>query len=144
MERRGPTFGNSLTTLGGRDGMTKTSISLQDLIRRIYVKAKADKHKRFWGLYVHVCKTETLRQLSWLRIKSGRSSFSKWFFLILRTKSHPVEWILLNNNICNTTKYPNCKNHEQFSGSASLNSCPTKRPDCTISILSLLANSQSS
>lgn len=41
--------------------MTKTSISLQDLRRRIYVKAKADKRKRFWGLYVHVCKTETLR-----------------------------------------------------------------------------------
>jgi RNA-directed DNA polymerase len=41
--------------------MTKTSISLQDLRRRIYVKAKADKHKRFWGLYVHVCKMETLR-----------------------------------------------------------------------------------
>ncbi|MGD0884547.1 MAG: reverse transcriptase domain-containing protein [Thermodesulfovibrionales bacterium] len=41
--------------------MTKTSISLQDLRRRIYAKAKADKHQRFWGLYVHVCKMETLR-----------------------------------------------------------------------------------
>lgn len=39
----------------------KTSISLQDLRRRIYVKAKADKHHRFWGLHVHVCKMETLR-----------------------------------------------------------------------------------
>jgi RNA-directed DNA polymerase len=41
--------------------MIKTSISLQDLRRRIYVKAKADKAWRFWGLYVHVCKMETLR-----------------------------------------------------------------------------------
>jgi RNA-directed DNA polymerase len=41
--------------------MTKTSLSLQDLRKRIYVKAKADKHHRFWGLYVHVCKIETLR-----------------------------------------------------------------------------------
>ena len=41
--------------------MTKTSVSLQDLRRRIYVKAKADKLKRFWGLYVHICKKETLR-----------------------------------------------------------------------------------
>jgi RNA-directed DNA polymerase len=41
--------------------MIKTSISLQDLRKRIYVKAKADKHKRFWGLYVHVCKMEVLR-----------------------------------------------------------------------------------
>lgn len=41
--------------------MIKTSISLQDLRKRIYVKAKADKHHRFWGLYVHVCKVETLQ-----------------------------------------------------------------------------------
>jgi hypothetical protein len=41
--------------------MTMPSISLQDLRRRIYVTAKADKRKRFWGLYVHVVKLETLR-----------------------------------------------------------------------------------
>lgn len=40
--------------------MTKTSVSLQDLRRRIYVKAKAEPSWRFWGLYVHVCKMETL------------------------------------------------------------------------------------
>jgi RNA-directed DNA polymerase len=37
------------------------SISLQDLRRRLYVEAKADKQWRFWGLYVHVAKLETLR-----------------------------------------------------------------------------------
>ena len=42
--------------------MTKASISLQDLRRRLYVKAKAETSWRFWGLYVHVCKTETLHQ----------------------------------------------------------------------------------
>ena len=36
------------------------SISLQDLRRRLYVKAKAEKGWRFWGLYVHVAKLETL------------------------------------------------------------------------------------
>src|SRR6476660_10598555 len=41
--------------------MTKASIGLQDLRRRIYVKAKAEPSWRFWGLYVHVCKMETLR-----------------------------------------------------------------------------------
>lgn len=41
--------------------MIKPSINLQELRRRIYVKAKADKTWRFWGLYVHVCKMETLR-----------------------------------------------------------------------------------
>jgi RNA-directed DNA polymerase len=40
--------------------MTKAPISLQDLRRRIYVKAKAEPSWRFWGLYGHVCKRETL------------------------------------------------------------------------------------
>jgi len=42
--------------------MIRLSISLQDLRRKIYVKAKADKAWRFWGLYVHVCKMETLAE----------------------------------------------------------------------------------
>jgi RNA-directed DNA polymerase len=42
--------------------MTKPSISLQDLRRRIYAKAKAEPSWRFWGLFVHVCKEETLRE----------------------------------------------------------------------------------
>ena len=46
----------------GKDEMTKTSISLQDLRRGIYVKAKAEPSWRFWGLYVHVCKMETLQE----------------------------------------------------------------------------------
>jgi RNA-directed DNA polymerase len=41
--------------------MTAVPISLQDLQRRLYVKAKAEQDWRFWGLYVHVCKRETLR-----------------------------------------------------------------------------------
>jgi RNA-directed DNA polymerase len=44
----------------GRGEMTKAPISLQDLRRRIYAKAKAEPAWRFWGLYVHVCKKETL------------------------------------------------------------------------------------
>ena len=42
--------------------MTKTPISLQDLRRRIYTKAKAEPSWCFWGLYVHICKRETLRE----------------------------------------------------------------------------------
>jgi RNA-directed DNA polymerase len=45
----------------GRGDLTMASIRLQDLRRRLYVKAKADKDWRFWGLYVHVAKLETLR-----------------------------------------------------------------------------------
>jgi RNA-directed DNA polymerase len=40
--------------------MMKTPIRLQDLRRRIYAKAKTETTWRFWGLYVHVCKRETL------------------------------------------------------------------------------------
>jgi len=46
----------------GKDEMTKASGSLQDLRRGIYVKAKAEPSWRFWGLYVHVCKMDTLQQ----------------------------------------------------------------------------------
>jgi len=42
--------------------MTKAPISLQDLRRSLYVKAKAEPTWRFWGLYVHVCKLETLHE----------------------------------------------------------------------------------
>ena len=41
--------------------MIKTPITLQDLRRKLYGKAKAEPRWRFWGLYVHVCKMETLR-----------------------------------------------------------------------------------
>jgi RNA-directed DNA polymerase len=40
--------------------MIKAPFKLQDLRRRLYVKAKAEPTWRFWGLYVHVCKRETL------------------------------------------------------------------------------------
>lgn len=42
--------------------MIKTSITLQELRRKIYLKAKADRTHRFWGLYVHVCKERTLTE----------------------------------------------------------------------------------
>jgi RNA-directed DNA polymerase len=42
--------------------MIKAPVSLQDLRKRIYATAKADKHHRFWGLYAHVCKEETLKE----------------------------------------------------------------------------------
>jgi len=40
----------------------QTPSSLQDLRRKIYIKAKAEQAWRFWGLYVHVSKMETLRE----------------------------------------------------------------------------------
>jgi RNA-directed DNA polymerase len=42
--------------------MTTTSISLQELRKRIGEKAKADVRHRFWGLYTHVWKLNVLRE----------------------------------------------------------------------------------
>ena len=42
--------------------MTKAPISLQELRRRIYLKAKSDKTHRFWGIYTHIAKMEVLRE----------------------------------------------------------------------------------
>src|ERR1039457_315740 len=59
-ERRSPAGCNRSNKKGGKGEMTKTPVSLQDLRRNLYVKAKAEPTWRFWGLYVHVCKMETL------------------------------------------------------------------------------------
>ncbi len=62
MERRGLTAHDVLVNMGGSGEMIKAPIDLQDLRRRLYVKAKAEPSWRFWGLYVHVCKRETLSE----------------------------------------------------------------------------------
>jgi RNA-directed DNA polymerase len=42
--------------------MRKASIGLQELRRKIYSKAKTEKHWKFWGLYCHICKKEILEE----------------------------------------------------------------------------------
>jgi RNA-directed DNA polymerase len=42
--------------------MTKAPSNLQDLRRRIYRKAKSDQRHRFWGMFVHIAKIETLEE----------------------------------------------------------------------------------
>jgi RNA-directed DNA polymerase len=61
-EQRDPAAGNDCVEMGGRGEMIKAPVELQDLRRRLYVKAKAEPSWRFWGIYVHVCKLETLRR----------------------------------------------------------------------------------
>jgi RNA-directed DNA polymerase len=51
--------------------MTKAPINLQDLRRRLYIKAKAEPGWRFWGLYGHVCKRETLWEAYQLAKSNG-------------------------------------------------------------------------
>jgi RNA-directed DNA polymerase len=62
VEPRDPAVCNGSNNKEGKGEMTKTPISLQDLRRSLYVKAKAEPTWRFWGLYVHVCKMETLQE----------------------------------------------------------------------------------
>jgi len=42
--------------------MRKTSVGLQELRRKIYSKAKTEKHWKFWGLYCHITKKEVLEE----------------------------------------------------------------------------------
>ena len=51
--------------------MIKAPINLQDLRRRIYRKAKSYKTHRFWGIFVHVTKMETLREAYRLAKRNG-------------------------------------------------------------------------
>ena len=62
VEQRGPAVCNDSNKKEGRGDMTKTPVSRQDLRRSLYIKAKAEPAWRFWGLYVHVCKMETLQE----------------------------------------------------------------------------------
>src|SRR5215472_2373873 len=56
--------GNRITGDTGKSGTGErvTDGSVGARRRSLYVKAKAEPTWRFWGLYVHVCKMETLRE----------------------------------------------------------------------------------
>jgi len=61
-ERSGPAAESTGVKTEGRGEMIKAPVDLQDLRRRLYVKAKTEPSWRFWGIYVHVCKIETLQE----------------------------------------------------------------------------------
>jgi RNA-directed DNA polymerase len=51
--------------------MIKAPIGLQELRRRIYRKAKSETTHRFWGLFVHITKAETLAEAYWVAKRNG-------------------------------------------------------------------------
>jgi RNA-directed DNA polymerase len=51
--------------------MIKAPIGLQELRRRIYRKAKSDKAHRFWGIFVHIAKIETLKEAYRIAKRNG-------------------------------------------------------------------------
>ena len=66
VERRSPAVCKVSDHKEGKDEMTKASIDLQDLRRRIYVKAKAETSWRFWG-YVVARKRQGFGWTRWSR-----------------------------------------------------------------------------
>ena len=51
--------------------MIKAPVNLQELRRRIYRKAKSEKAHRFWGIFVHVTKVETLEEAYRIAKRNG-------------------------------------------------------------------------
>lgn len=51
--------------------MIKAPIGLQELRRRIYRKAKSEESHRFWGIFVHVAKIETLEEAYQIAKRNG-------------------------------------------------------------------------
>jgi hypothetical protein len=70
VERRSPAVCKVSDHKEGKDEMTKASIDLQALRRRIYVKAKAETSWKFWGLYVHV-RAPNRQGFGWARWSRG-------------------------------------------------------------------------
>jgi RNA-directed DNA polymerase len=54
--------------------MIKPPIGLQELRRRIYRKAKSEPTHRFWGLFIHVTKLETLHEAYRVAKRNGGSA----------------------------------------------------------------------
>jgi hypothetical protein len=69
----GPTVEIADVKTEGRGEMIKTPIDLQDLRRRLYVKAKTEPSWRFWGIHVHVCKIETLSLSVYRKFTAGEA-----------------------------------------------------------------------
>jgi RNA-directed DNA polymerase len=51
--------------------MIKAPIGLQELRRRIYRKAKSEETHRFWGIFVHLAKIETLAEAYRIAKRNG-------------------------------------------------------------------------
>ena len=62
---------NSVCPSEARGEMTKAPIALQELRRRIYRKAKSEKAHRFWGIFVHVTRKETLEEAYRIAKRNG-------------------------------------------------------------------------
>jgi hypothetical protein len=67
--------------------MTKAPSNLQELRRRIYRKAKSETTYRFWGLFVHITKIETLDEA--YRIAKGNGGAGRPCHRQVQTHAEP-------------------------------------------------------
>ena len=87
--------------------MIKPSINLQDLRRKLYTKAKAEKSWRFWGMYVHVCKMETLQEAYRLtRRNNGAPGIDGVTFEAIEKGGVDKYLQQIQNELTNQTYYP--------------------------------------
>ena len=74
--------------------MIKTSIGVQELRRQIAIKAKADTQHRFWGLYCHLWKLDTLMEAYRLtKLNKGAPGIDQVTFTDIETKQGLMPFI---------------------------------------------------
>ena len=87
--------------------MIKASVSLQELRRKVYRKAKAEKSHRFWGLYVHVVKEETLQEAyRRARANKGAPGIDGVSFEQIEAKGREAFLVELRNELTQGTYRP--------------------------------------
>ena len=87
--------------------MTKTSISLQELRRKIYIKAKSEKTWRFWGMYVHVMKPETLETAYKLaKANNGAPGIDGVTFTAIESQGREAFLAEIRDELLTQTYYP--------------------------------------
>jgi len=95
--------------------MIKASVSLQELRKKIYLKAKSDKTWRFWGLYVHVCKPETLRQAYKIaKVNNGAPCIDGVTFEAIEKSGLDDFLAVIRNELVSCTYMPMCNRKKEI------------------------------
>jgi RNA-directed DNA polymerase len=114
-EQRDPAAGNACVEMEGRGEMIKAPVDLQDLRRRLYVKAKAEPSWRFWGIYVHVCKMGTLREAYALaKANSGAPGIDGVTFEVIEAQGRESFLERIRNELIQRTYVPLKARHREI------------------------------
>jgi len=88
--------------------MINSPVNLQDLRRKIYIKAKAEPSWRFWGIYIHVCKMETLTEAYTLAKRNkGAPGIDGVTFDAIENDGREKFLQLIQHELITKTYYPN-------------------------------------